>query len=208
MSLSLVRTGPQPTLSYLDVDPQSLSVVEGPHAWGSGSFRNRQSKPAYRADIDGLRAIAVLAVVAYHYREPFPYFPFLGGFNGVDVFFVISGFLITQILRADIDANTFFLLSFYDRRIRRILPALLVMLATSLFAGQFLLMPGDYQALAMSAAAAAFGFSNFYFLGNTGYFDQASDLMPLLHTWSLAVEEQFYLIWPVSLARPSGAPSV
>jgi peptidoglycan/LPS O-acetylase OafA/YrhL len=122
-----------------------------------------------------------------------------GGFTGVDVFFVISGFLITSILATEIENGTFSILGFYDRRIRRILPALIVMLAVTMLAGKFLLMPGDYKALAGSTAAAAFGASNFFFLGNTGYFDQAADLMPLLHTWSLAVEEQFYVIWPLLL---------
>jgi peptidoglycan/LPS O-acetylase OafA/YrhL len=148
----------------------------------------------YRAEIDGLRAIAVLSVLAFHYGAPLP-----GGFTGVDVFFVISGFLITQILAGEIAAGTFSVLGFYDRRMRRILPALLAMLATVLLAGRFLLMPGDYASLGKSTAAAAFGVSNFYFLNNTGYFDRAADFQPLLHTWSLAVEEQFYVVWPLLL---------
>jgi peptidoglycan/LPS O-acetylase OafA/YrhL len=153
-------------------------------------------KTSYRPDIDGLRAIAVLSVLTYHYSasSPLPLVP--GGFIGVDVFFVISGFLITSNLRDEIAAGTFSVLGFYDRRVRRILPALIAMLAATLLAGKFLLMPGDYKALADSTAAAAFGVSNFFFLANTGYFDQSADLMPLLHTWSLAVEEQFYLVWP------------
>jgi peptidoglycan/LPS O-acetylase OafA/YrhL len=122
-----------------------------------------------------------------------------GGFTGVDVFFVISGFLITSKLRDDIAAGTFSILGFYDRRIRWILPALLVMLTMVLFAGKALLMPGDYKSLSTSTAAAAFGVSNFYFFSNTGYFDQAADLLPQLHTWSLAVEEQFYFVWPIVL---------
>lgn len=149
---------------------------------------------AYRAEIDGLRAIAVLSVLAFHYGAPLP-----GGFTGVDVFFVISGFLITQILAGEIAAGTFSILGFYDRRMRRILPALLTMLVTVLLAGRFLLMPGDYAALAKSTAAAAFGVSNFYFLENTGYFDRAAEFQVLLHTWSLAVEEQFYVVWPLLL---------
>ena len=152
-------------------------------------------KPAYRADVDGLRAVAVLSVVLYHYGAA--WLP--GGFTGVDVFFVISGFLITGILRREIESGEFSLLAFYDRRIRRIFPALLVMLAVSLAAGWFLLMPGDYADLGGSAAFAALGFGNFFFFSNTGYFDQAADLQPLLHTWSLGVEEQFYLAWPVAL---------
>lgn len=157
------------------------------------------ARTEYRADIDGLRAVAVLSVLAYHYSAPFPWPLLPGGFTGVDVFFVISGFLITSKLSDDIRSGTFSILGFYDRRIRRILPALIVMLAVTLLAGKFLLMPGDYKALSGSTAAAAFGVSNFFFLSNTGYFDQASNLMPLLHTWSLAVEEQFYVVWPVLL---------
>lgn len=152
------------------------------------------TKPGYRPDIDGLRAVAVLSVLAFHYGAPIR-----GGFTGVDVFFVISGFLITQVLATEIAAGTFSVVAFYDRRMRRILPALLTMLATVLLAGRLLLSPGDYASLAKSTAAAAFGVSNFFFHGHTGYFDQAADLMPLLHTWSLAVEEQFYLVWPLLL---------
>jgi peptidoglycan/LPS O-acetylase OafA/YrhL len=155
----------------------------------------------YRSDIDGLRAVAVLAVIAFHYRLPFPEpFRLEGGFTGVDVFFVISGFLITSVLTQDVQDGRFSVLSFYDRRIRRIVPALAVVLTATLLAGKFLLMPGDYSGLSDSAAAAAFGASNFYFLSHTGYFDQTADLLPLLHTWSLGVEEQFYLLWPLLLA--------
>ena len=154
----------------------------------------------YREDIDGLRAVAVLSVMAFHYGELLP-----GGFTGVDVFFVISGFLITSQLAHDIRGGTFSLLGFYHRRVRRILPALVVMLAVTLVVGRFLLMPGDYKALAASAAAAAFGVSNFFFLTNTDYFAQSSELMPLLHTWSLAVEEQFYFVWPMLLLLIAGS---
>lgn len=157
----------------------------------SGSKAPITAGTFYRADIDGLRAIAVLSVLAFHYGVALP-----GGFTGVDVFFVISGFLITSKLNDDIGAGMFSILGFYDRRIRRILPALFVMLAATLLAGYFLLMPGEYKSLAASAAMAAFGISNFYFLSNTGYFDQAAELLPQLHTWSLAVEEQFYVVWP------------
>jgi peptidoglycan/LPS O-acetylase OafA/YrhL len=160
------------------------------------------TKLGYRADIDGLRAVAVLSVFAFHYGGPIQ-----GGFTGVDVFFVISGFLITQVLAAEIASGTFSVLSFYDRRIRRILPALLTMLAAVLLAGRLMLSPGDYAALARSAAAAAFGVSNVFFHSHTGYFDQAADLMPLLHTWSLAVEEQFYLVWPLLLLAIAAAGS-
>lgn len=149
-----------------------------------------EDKISYRPDIDGLRAVAVISVLIYHFNGA-AILP--GGFTGVDVFFLISGYLITSKIDHDIRAGTFSVLGFYDRRVRRILPALLVMLAVTLLAGKFLLMPGDYKATSAGAAAAALGISNFFFLAHTGYFDQAAELMPLLHTWSLAVEEQFYL---------------
>lgn len=151
-------------------------------------------KSWYRPDIDGLRAIAVVSVVLFHYGAPIR-----GGFTGVDIFFVISGFLITQTLVAEIAAGTFSIVGFYDRRIRRILPALLVMLAATLAAGTLLLTPGDYASLGTTAAMATLGASNIFFLAHTGYFDRTSDFLPLLHTWSLAVEEQFYLVWPLLL---------
>jgi len=152
-------------------------------------------KPAYRPDIDGLRAVAVMGVLLYHYGAS--WLP--GGFTGVDVFFVISGYLITTILRREIEAGEFSILGFYDRRIRRIVPALLVVLAATMAAGWFILMPGDYADLGASAVYAAAGLGNLYFYGNTGYFDQASEMQPLLHTWSLGVEEQFYVVWPIAL---------
>lgn len=149
----------------------------------------------YRSDIDGLRAIAVISVLLYHYQLG----PITGGFVGVDVFFVISGFLITTILKNELSTNQFSITGFYVRRIRRILPALLFVIATSLFAGYLILMPGDYMSFAQQAAYASVGLSNFYFMNNTGYFDQNADILPLLHTWSLAVEEQFYVFWPLGL---------
>src|SRR5258708_21572386 len=123
-----------------------------------------------------------------------------GGFTGVDIFFVISGFLITSLIVADLKVGSFSLLGFYQRRIRRIFPAMLVVLATSLVAGYFFLLPGDYTSLGDSAAYSAASLANWYFLQNTGYFDRAADLLPLLHMWSLSVEEQFYLVWPLLLA--------
>jgi peptidoglycan/LPS O-acetylase OafA/YrhL len=167
-----------------------------------GYFMNQIIKPPahsqvlrYYPHIDGLRAIAVLGVLAYHYGAT----AISGGFTGVDVFFVISGFLITSDLKNRIEAGTFSIIGFYDRRIRRIVPALLVMLAATSIAGWFLLMPGDYKTLGESASYAAFGLSNLYFLAHSGYFDQVSEMQPLLHTWSLGVEEQFYVAWPVLL---------
>jgi peptidoglycan/LPS O-acetylase OafA/YrhL len=151
--------------------------------------------PSYRADIDGLRAIAVLLVVIYHYGlDQVP-----GGFIGVDVFFVISGYLITSVVAREIAEGRFSIAAFYSRRIRRILPALTAVIVASLVVGYFVLMPGDYRSLGWQAGTAVLGISNLYFLWNTGYFDQAADLLPLLHTWSLGVEEQFYLVWPIIL---------
>ncbi|WP_189350214.1 acyltransferase family protein [Mesorhizobium sp. M1E.F.Ca.ET.045.02.1.1] len=147
----------------------------------------------YRPDIDGLRAIAVIAVILFHFGVP----GFAGGFVGVDVFFVISGYLITRLLVAE--GNDLSLVEFYSRRMRRILPAMLVMIGLSLVAGWFLLLPGDYASLGRSAAFSAAGLGNYYFLWNTGYFDREATLLPLLHLWSLGVEEQFYLVWPALL---------
>ena len=119
---------------------------------------------------------------------------------GVDIFFVISGFLITSLLFQDIEDGSFSLLQFYARRIRRIVPALVVMILITTMFGYPLLSPGDYVTFAKSAMFAAFGGANFFFYWNTGYFDRAAEFLPLLHTWSLGVEEQFYIIWPVLLA--------
>ncbi|MGF6768134.1 peptidoglycan/LPS O-acetylase OafA/YrhL [Paraburkholderia sp. GAS199] len=153
-------------------------------------------KLAYRPDIDALRAIAVLAVVVFHLdRQLCP-----GGFVGVDVFFVISGYLITGQIYQGLAAKDFTLRGFYRRRINRLMPALLVMLAFALAAGLFLLSPFDLMRLAKSAVLSATGFSNIYLWREYGnYFYSGSAEAPLLHTWSLAVEEQFYLIWPLAL---------
>ncbi len=150
-------------------------------------------RAAYRGDIDGLRAIAVLLVIGFHF---FPrYVP--GGFIGVDVFFVISGFLITRLIVVGLEGGSFTLTDFYARRIRRIFPALALVLAVSLVAGWLLLFPLDYQDLGKHAAAAAVFVANFTFLNEAGYFDTSSELKPLLHLWSLGVEEQFYIVWPL-----------
>ena len=149
----------------------------------------------YRADIDGLRAIAVLSVVIYHAES----YLLPGGFVGVDIFFVISGYLITGIVIRQLDGGRFSLLNFYERRLRRIAPALIVVTTTSLFVGYVLLQPDDYYDLSKSAIWSIGFLSNVFFWQNTGYFDAARESLPLLHTWSLGVEEQFYLIWPVLL---------
>ena len=154
------------------------------------------SATSYRPDVDGLRAIAVLAVIGFHaFPKRIP-----GGFIGVDVFFVISGFLISGIILAELRRGTFSYLEFYRRRIRRIFPALLLVLATSLIVGWFLLLPDDFKELGKeSAASAAFG-ANLLFWSQSGYFDVSAAGKPLLHLWSLGVEEQFYIAWPLLLA--------
>ena len=149
----------------------------------------------YRPDIDGLRAVAVSSVVLGHAHVP----GFAGGYVGVDVFFVISGVLITRLIVDDLDRGTFSFADFYERRVRRILPALIVMLAVTMAMGWFLLMPDEYRSLGRNTIAVLLFVSNFAFWRDVGYFAPAASEMPLLHTWSLAVEEQFYLVFPVLL---------
>ncbi|MCA1899520.1 MAG: acyltransferase [Chloroflexi bacterium] len=152
-------------------------------------------KPAYRADIDGLRAIAVLAVVFNHAG----FSAFSGGYIGVDIFFVISGFLITSIIAREIEAGEFTLAKFYERRVRRILPALTAMAVFALAASVMLYDSGRLKSFAKSLFATMLFYSNINFWGEAGYFDAPSSLKPLLHTWSLAVEEQFYIVYPLFL---------
>jgi peptidoglycan/LPS O-acetylase OafA/YrhL len=150
----------------------------------------------YRSDIDGLRAIAVVPVVFYHANVV----GFSGGFIGVDVFFVISGFLITTIIKDEVEARHFSIVGFYERRARRILPALLAVMVASIVVGWFMLAPVDYAHMAWSIMAALLFVSNVWFWKNSGgYFDGATDYLPMLHTWSLAVEEQFYIVFPLLL---------
>jgi len=151
--------------------------------------------PRYRADIDGLRAFAVLPVVFWHYRVP----GFSGGYVGVDVFFVISGFLITSLIHAEMTGGTFSIAYFYERRIRRIFPALFAVLAATVVLAALLLFPSDLKHFAQSLQATVLFGSNFLFRNLAGYWDVASDRKPLLHTWSLAVEEQFYVLFPLTL---------
>lgn len=148
---------------------------------------------AYRKDIDGLRTIAILPVVVYHAGTPFVG----GGYIGVDVFFVLSGFLITKIIARELDKGEFSLLGFYERRARRILPALLFMVIGTVIAASFVLLPPAFERLGASIAATALFGSNFYFWTSLGYFAPSAEFEPLLHTWSLAVEEQFYIVFPL-----------
>lgn len=158
-----------------------------------GQSRSPTAKIAYRADIDGLRALAVFGVILMHAGVSV----ISGGFLGVDVFFVISGYLVHQQIVTRLRAQTFSLVAFYGRRVRRTFPALYLVAALSLIAGAVILMPGDFDALARSAIAAALGVSNILFAIHTGYFDHDAITKPLLHTWSLGVEEQFYVIAPL-----------
>lgn len=149
----------------------------------------------YRPDVDGLRTIAVVPVVLFHAGL----FGVTGGFVGVDVFFVISGFLITNIILRDLEAGRFSILNFYERRARRILPALFAVLAATTVAAFALFMPRELDQFGHSAIATVLFVSNFYFFDTADYFATATEQQPLLHTWSLAVEEQFYIFHPLLL---------
>jgi peptidoglycan/LPS O-acetylase OafA/YrhL len=152
-------------------------------------------KPSYRDDIDWLRAIAVLSVVAFHFEAPAVY----GGFVGVDIFFVISGYLITGIIRSEVARGSFSFARFYERRVRRLLPALYVMVVLTVLPSLHFLLSSERAEFFRSAAAVVSFSSNIFFWLQSGYFDHAAAEKPLLHTWSLAVEEQFYLLLPVLL---------
>ncbi len=162
----------------------------------SGAAAGPAEHPKYRADIDGLRAVAVLAVVGFHASPN----GVQGGFVGVDIFFVISGFLISSIIFAQLHAGTFSYLDFYRRRVRRIFPALIVILVFSCLVGWFVLLSLEYRQLGKHVAAGAGFISNLVFRSESGYFDTAAITKPLLHLWSLGIEEQFYIAWPLILA--------
>lgn len=151
--------------------------------------------PKYRPDIDGLRAVAVLSVVVFH---AFPS-AMKGGFIGVDVFFVISGFLISKIIFEDLDGGTFSFVAFYTKRIKRIFPALLLVLMVSYVFGWFVLLAVEYKQLGKHIAAGAGFVSNLVLQSEAGYFDNSAETKPLLHLWSLGIEEQFYIAWPFVL---------
>ena len=148
----------------------------------------------YRPEIDGLRALAVIPVLLFHANLGIS-----GGYVGVDVFFVISGFLITSILLRDILADRFSFISFIERRIRRIVPAMLTTVAATMIVSWFVLLPDDYKRLGKAAISQVFMVSNIYHWSVAGYFGQSAESLPLLHTWSLSVEEQYYLLLPAML---------
>src|SRR5262245_27077333 len=164
-----------------------------------GVGASSRSPVQYRPDIDGLRAVAVVPVLLYHAGVA----PFAGGYVGVDVFFVISGYLITTIIAEDVGQRRFSVLQFYERRARRSFPALFVLLLVCFCVGFLLLMPADFRRLGATAAAMTLFASNLLFSRQAGYFDTGAELNPLLHTWSLAVEEQYYLAFPLVMAATS-----
>ncbi len=149
----------------------------------------------YRSEIDGLRALAVIPVILFHFNIS----GFHGGFIGVDIFFVISGFLITQLIVTDLDKDSFTFIKFYEKRARRLLPASFLVLIFCILAGWIILAPIDYKAFGESLVSFSLFSSNIYFMEKVGYFDTPAQYKPLLHTWSLSVEEQFYLFFPVIL---------
>lgn len=154
-----------------------------------------QNTPSYRNDIDALRGLAVALVVLFHaFPAVFP-----GGYIGVDVFFVISGYLITSLIRKEMTNGQFSLVQFYIRRIRRIFPALITVVLTTLGVGYLILFPDEFQQLGLHAAAAFTFLLNFVLMGEAGYFDVQSHYKPLLHLWTLSIEEQFYVFWPLLL---------
>lgn len=184
---------PGPTLARGDLQTAVRPAADpaaGPVGAGLGP-RGR----THRDDIDGLRAVAVLPVLLFHAGVP----GFAGGYVGVDVFFVISGYLITTIIHRELKQGRFSIAKFYERRVRRIFPALFVLLAAVFAGGYAMLVPPDLAQLGKSIFATALFVSNIFFYRQSGYFDTAADAKPLLHTWSLAVEEQYYILFPLAL---------
>ncbi len=164
----------------------------------NGILFGERPTSSHRRDIDGLRAIAIVPVILFHAHIAL----FGGGYLGVDVFFVVSGFLITSLIAPEIAQGQFSYLSFWERRARRLLPAMLLVVAATAFAAYWILVPSELDAFGRSVVSIVFFASNVYFWQHSGYFDTAQT-MPLLHTWSLAVEEQFYLLFPAVLIATS-----
>ena len=183
----------------LHASPVELIQVHKPPAWEAGNGYDMPTEPkretrlSYRPDVDGLRAVAVLSVAGYHYWSQ--YIP--GGYVGVDIFFVISGYLLSAIIISDVEAGRFTFSRFYERRIRRIFPALFALLAFTTVIACFLDWPSQLLTYCRTMAAAALSCSNFYFWLTSNYFDAGAAANPLLHTWSLGVEEQFYVVLPI-----------
>ena len=183
-------------MTVTELKRTAVAAIREPSLSASGAQRAKaKSQLDYRPDIDGLRAIAVLAVIGFH---AFPAW-FRGGFVGVDVFFVISGYLISTILLTGMERGSFRFWQFYIRRIRRIFPALIVVLLACMVAGWLLLFSFEYKALGKHVAGSAAFVSNFVLWNEAGYFDKAAVAKPLLHIWSLGIEEQFYIVWPLLL---------
>jgi peptidoglycan/LPS O-acetylase OafA/YrhL len=157
---------------------------------------SRRLEVGYRRDVDGLRGLAVLAVIGYHAVPRW----IRGGFIGVDIFFVLSGYLITGLILTSLHNRTFSYRNFFARRVRRIFPALIVTLLACLALGRLAFLPDEFASLGAQSAAAAGFVANLFFWRDSGYFNAASDTKPLLHLWSLGVEEQFYLVWPFVVA--------
>jgi peptidoglycan/LPS O-acetylase OafA/YrhL len=185
------------TMTVTETKQPPLTAPRAPGSPSSESIKRAKtaSQLDYRPDIDGLRAIAVLVVIGFH---AFPAW-IRGGFVGVDVFFVISGYLISTILLTGMERGSFRFSQFYIRRIRRIFPALIVVLLACMAAGWLVLFSFEYKALGKHVAGSAAFVSNFVLWNEAGYFDKAAETKPLLHIWSLGIEEQFYIVWPLLL---------
>ena len=160
---------------------------------------NHLYHPKYRSDIDGLRGIAIILVVLFHISQGWKSMEniFHAGFIGVDIFFVISGFLISTIIFKSLENNNFIFFEFYSKRIKRLFPSLIVVLTASILFGYFFLFPADFESLGKHVLGSALYINNFFLWKEAGYFDVAAELKPFLHLWSLAIEEQFYILWPL-----------
>lgn len=183
------------SLPFLQYERQEATPDHTQRTGDAQPIRQAAPQLKYRPDIDGLRAIAVLSVVIFHaFPERLP-----GGFIGVDIFFVISGFLISSIIFQALDQGSFSFADFYSRRIRRIFPALLVVLVACLSFGWLVLLPDELNQLGKHAAAGAAFIANLALIGEVGYFNNAAETKPLLHLWSLGIEEQFYILFPLAM---------